>query len=52
MDELSAEEILELRATYGVGLVVPIHLVNNSFGGAAVYETDALKKSTASWPKI
>lgn len=38
MDELSAEEILELKATYGVGLVVPVHLVNNSFGGAAAYE--------------
>ena len=38
MDELSAEEILDLKVKYGVALVVPVHLINNSFGGAAVYE--------------
>ena len=39
MDELSAEEILSLKEQYGVALVVPVHLVNNSFGGAAAYNT-------------
>jgi microsomal dipeptidase-like Zn-dependent dipeptidase len=38
MDELSTAEILKLKQDYGVGLVTPIHLVDNSFGGAAVYE--------------
>jgi microsomal dipeptidase-like Zn-dependent dipeptidase len=38
MDELSAEEILKLKEEYGVALVIPVHLVNNSFGGSAVYE--------------
>ena len=37
MDELTTEEILALQAEYGVALVIPVHLVNNSFGGAAVY---------------
>jgi len=37
MDELSAEEILKLKEQYGVALVMPVHLVNNSFGGTAVY---------------
>ena len=37
MDELSAEEILKLKERYGVALVMPVHLINNSFGGTAVY---------------
>jgi microsomal dipeptidase-like Zn-dependent dipeptidase len=37
MDELSAEEILKLKEQYGVALVMPVHLINNSFGGTAVY---------------
>jgi microsomal dipeptidase-like Zn-dependent dipeptidase len=39
MDELTAEEILKLKQEYGVALVVPVHLVNNSFGGTAAYNT-------------
>jgi microsomal dipeptidase-like Zn-dependent dipeptidase len=38
LDELSMEQILQLKDDYGVALVVPVHLVNNSFGGAAVYD--------------
>jgi microsomal dipeptidase-like Zn-dependent dipeptidase len=37
MDELSMAQILALQASHGVALVNPVHLTNNSFGGAAVY---------------
>ena len=38
MDELSAREILDLKANSGVALVIPVHMVNNSFGGTAAYD--------------
>ncbi len=38
MDSLTADQILELKTVLGVRQVVPIHLVNNSFGGVAVYD--------------
>lgn len=38
MDQLTADNIIVLKETQGVRLVTPIHLVNNSFGGAAIYD--------------
>lgn len=40
MDDLSVDEILELQANYGVAHVIPIHLVNNDFGGTAIYNDE------------
>ncbi len=37
MDTLDADEILRLYDSHGVRLVTPVHLVDNGFGGAAVY---------------
>lgn len=37
MDQLTADQIMMLK-DQGVRLVTPIHLVNNSFGGAAIYD--------------
>ncbi len=38
MDRLTADDILLLAQEHGVRLVTPIHLVDNEFGGAAVYD--------------
>lgn len=38
MDQLSLNDIFSLRSEFGVGQVIPIHLVNNGFGGTAVYD--------------
>ncbi len=38
MDTLSADQIIHLARYYDVRLVTPIHLTDNDFGGAAVYE--------------
>ncbi len=38
MDNLTIDQILELYDNHDVRLVTPIHLVDNSFGGAAVYD--------------
>jgi microsomal dipeptidase-like Zn-dependent dipeptidase len=37
MDKLTLEEVLQLVQDKGARHVIPIHLVNNDFGGAAVY---------------
>ena len=37
MDTLSINQILTLKTDYGVRHITPIHLVNNVFGGVAVY---------------
>jgi microsomal dipeptidase-like Zn-dependent dipeptidase len=37
MHELSIRQMLDLINTYGVRHVIPIHLVNNTFGGTALY---------------
>jgi microsomal dipeptidase-like Zn-dependent dipeptidase len=38
LDTLSNAQVLELVRNHGVRSVIPIHLTNNSFGGAAVYD--------------
>jgi len=38
MDQLSVDDMLDLWDSHKVRLVTPIHLVNNSFGGTAIYE--------------
>jgi microsomal dipeptidase-like Zn-dependent dipeptidase len=38
MDTLTQAQILDLQRTHGVRLVTPIHLADNTFGGAALYE--------------
>lgn len=37
MDTLTAAQVLKLVDDYGVRHVIPIHLINNDFGGTAVY---------------
>ncbi|MEY4510193.1 MAG: hypothetical protein RLZZ450_2315 [Pseudomonadota bacterium] len=37
MDQLSAEQLLELVKSHQVRTVIPIHLADNAFGGTAVY---------------
>jgi len=38
MDQLTVQQIIHLKNNSDVRLVTPIHLADNSFGGAAVYE--------------
>lgn len=38
MDSLTLKQILDLVDNHGVRQVIPIHLADNGFGGAAVYE--------------
>ena len=38
MDQLTITDILNLVRDEGVRFVTPVHLVNNSFGGSAVYD--------------
>jgi len=38
LDQLSIEHLLSLVQSHNVRLVTPIHLVNNYYGGAAVYD--------------
>lgn len=44
MDSLTIEQMVSLKDEFGVRHVTPIHLVNNSFGGVAVYN-DAFNTS-------
>jgi microsomal dipeptidase-like Zn-dependent dipeptidase len=37
-DRLTLEQVASLRREFGVAHVTPIHLVDNDFGGAAVYD--------------
>lgn len=46
MDTLSPRQVLDLVQTDGVRHVIPIHLINNEIGGAAVY-TDAFNTANA-----
>ena len=47
MDSLTADQILVLAHQYGVRQVVPIHLINNAFGGTAVY--NEIFNATNNW---
>lgn len=38
MDTLSRSQILELVRDHGVRAVIPIHIIDNELGGAAIYE--------------
>jgi microsomal dipeptidase-like Zn-dependent dipeptidase len=44
MDSLTVDQMVALRERFGVKHVIPIHLVNNRFGGVAVYQ-DAFNTS-------
>ena len=46
MDTLSPRQVLDLVQNDGVRHVIPIHLINNEMGGAAVY-TDAFNTANA-----
>ncbi len=46
MDSLSPPQVLDLVQNDGVRHVIPIHLINNEMGGAAVY-TDAFNTANA-----
>jgi len=38
MDQLTVDDMLQLWDSHDLRFVTPIHLVNNTFGGAAIYE--------------
>jgi microsomal dipeptidase-like Zn-dependent dipeptidase len=37
LDKLTADQILALQREFGVASVIPVHLADNEFGGAAIY---------------